>query len=170
MSENKPINILLSLSMVKEIWEAFSDKPIVLGIFEMLDLNSSTGIYAFLAKYWLLIVSVLILIWINAPSLWRKIKGLEVVENRHFANQAVLLDGHHYINCIFENCTLVHNGGETKITNATKRGGFKIQLGNPSAVKSMMVYDALGLIVKNEHVKSMVTTQDHLEHGFPKSE
>lgn len=42
---------------------------------------------------------------------------LEQVLGQKFANATVLLDGHHYINCEFKECTFQYNGGHFRADN-----------------------------------------------------
>jgi len=42
---------------------------------------------------------------------------LKLIEKQKFRNEKVLLDGYKYVDCIFENVTLVYNGGPSEVIN-----------------------------------------------------
>jgi hypothetical protein len=53
---------------------------------------------------------------IMAAQVYKLIVGeresaLKDIINHKFINQNVVLDGHHFVNCTFDSCTLEHNGG-----------------------------------------------------------
>ena len=41
-----------------------------------------------------------------------------MILSQHFENRAVLLDGHHFVNCTFKDCALQYNGGRYRATIA----------------------------------------------------
>lgn len=47
---------------------------------------------------------------------------LESVFEKRFVNEVVVLDGHSYVNCIFENVTFEFNGGNFAFVNNTAAG------------------------------------------------
>ncbi len=136
--KSKWFNVLLVLNILKEAWEAFSDKPIVQGIFEMFNLDSASAGVTVVSKYWLLILSAIVLIWWNYPTLRLKIFGLEKIVGKRFTNRTVVLDGKEFVNCIFENCTIEWRGGTTSYTGLKRIGPTHFQFrGNKQVVMTI---------------------------------
>jgi len=44
-------------------------------------------------------------------------RPLEVIEKKTFINEKVLLDGYKYVDCIFDNVSIVYNGGFSEVIN-----------------------------------------------------
>lgn len=43
--------------------------------------------------------------------------GLIIERDIQFVDGTVVIDGHHFINCLFHNCELVYGGGPYRISN-----------------------------------------------------
>lgn len=166
MENKKLVYIVLGLNIIKEVWEAFSNEPIVTGIFKMFNLDSTSAAAVFLSKYWLLILSVVIFLWLAVPQLWKKIRGLETVFGKHFVNQVVMLDGRRYINCIFENCRLRWNGDAFVIDKCRFVGKSFYEFRHDVATTTIDLLNYSNLLVKDENRSIFLASIDSLDKGF----
>jgi hypothetical protein len=56
---------------------------------------------------------------------------LTTVHRRHFRNEAVLLDGHKYVECLFEDCAFKFNGKPYEIERGRRVGNHHVVTDNP---------------------------------------
>ncbi|HEY2247178.1 MAG TPA: hypothetical protein VGH70_07030 [Bradyrhizobium sp.] len=70
---------------------------------------------------------------------------LMIVTDKHFINQRVVLDGYRYSHCIFENVTLVYNGGPTSLTHNGFKG-FVLTSDNHEIASAMRLMFDLGML------------------------
>jgi hypothetical protein len=134
------------LTIVKELWEVVSDKPLITGF---------PSLVSFLSKYWLLGVGIIIFFIIFLPPFWNTIRGhkpkkqeLEKIFNRHYRNETVVIDGKHFIDCIFENCTILWNGNNFTFDNV-QAGVFNFYTENDTVVSTLNLFKGLGVIDPN---------------------
>ena len=105
-------------SALKNIWEGFSKEPVIKAVLKMFDITTMPVFLSFIYERGPLIIATIIVLVIYAPTLKRKIFGLKKIINQTFKNRIIFLDGKHYIDCTFENCTLRWNGGVYTLSNA----------------------------------------------------
>jgi hypothetical protein len=73
--------------------------------------------------------------------------GMEVVKDRHFDNETVVLDGHAFYNCIFERVKFQYGGGSVFIAPDTKfigQGDFMVT--NPTAANVVRLMVQVGVL------------------------
>ena len=128
-----------AITIIKDMWEVFSDKPLITGAF-----NLAT----FLSNHWLLVVSIPIFLLVFFPLMWDRIKGLEKIFNRHFSNETVVIDGKHFIDCTIHNCTISWNGGNFTFDNV-KAGVYHLHSENDIVVRTINLLKGLGALEEN---------------------
>lgn len=80
---------------------------------------------------------------------WKFDKDRTLVEitGRTFRNEKVLLDGHKYTDCTFDNVTFTYNGTAlVAFTHNTINGNIVIESDNPSVVGTMDLVRGLGMV------------------------
>ncbi len=72
---------------------------------------------------------------------------LKVFEKKTFMNEKVLLDGYKYIDCTFENVTLVYNGGPSEMsgTRITFNKSIPFETNNPAVKQVMKIFNGMGV-------------------------
>lgn len=78
-------------------------------------------------------------VWVRQVDEWKKYKG-EVISDRTFINETVVLDGYHYTNCRFVNVTFQYNG-TTPIQfthNVIQSGPLMFESKDPSIENAMV--------------------------------
>jgi hypothetical protein len=82
---------------------------------------------------------------------------IEEVVNQPFKNQEVLLDGHAYFACIFENCSFVYNFGPTGgfASHCNFTGSRGIKSSDPRLAHLLHFMESLGLL--NPFIKPLYT-------------
>ena len=58
---------------------------------------------------------------------------MEKIENREFADETIMLDGHHYVDCVFNNCTFVFHGGDYGFHNIIYNKNCRFAFGGPAS-------------------------------------
>jgi hypothetical protein len=58
---------------------------------------------------------------------------MEKVHAANFVDVEVILDGKHYINCLFTRCVFVYNGGESDIEEPLKMQDCSLRLGGAAS-------------------------------------
>lgn len=73
---------------------------------------------------------------------------MELLSNRIFKNEIVLLDGVHFVDCILEGCTLSYDGGAV-VLERTRIANCEYLFGGPAqrTADLMRVLGLLGLSV-----------------------
>lgn len=70
----------------------------------------------------------------------------ERIVGRRFANEVIILDGHSYDHCSFENVTFKYNGTRPfDLTNNDIRGVVRLQSDNPAVGATAVMLKGLGL-------------------------
>ena len=128
------------LSIIKELWELFSDKPLITGAFDLA---------TFLSRYWLLVVSVPIFLLIVLPPIIERFRELEPIFNKHFKNDTLVIDGKSYMGCTFENCKLSYDGGKFIIAESHKNGSVGFTSNNDVVVRTIILLKSMGLLEEN---------------------
>jgi hypothetical protein len=44
---------------------------------------------------------------------------MQIVENEVISHKTIVLDDKHFVNCTYDQCTVVYNGGEYALTNTS---------------------------------------------------
>ena len=128
-----------SVIVIKELWELGSDEPLATGVFDLV---------TFLSKYWLLVISMLMFFLIALPPILDRLRGLQKVFNKHFKNETVPIDGKHFIDCTFVNCTLRYNGGKYTFDKG-QQAGVDIYSENEAVVGTIQLLQELELLNPN---------------------
>ena len=86
----------------------------------------------------------------NTPS-----APLKVFEKKTFRNEKVLLDGYKYIDCTFENVTLVYNGGPSEVrgTRITFNESLPFETSSLAVKQIIKIFAAIGVLVPGSIVE-----------------
>lgn len=149
--------VIFGLNTFKEIWEAISDKPVIIGVFSIFSVNSASEIIIFLSEYWLLIISVIGIFALAIPDIYNRLKGLNFIIGKRFVDEVVIVDGNHYVDCIFDNCIMRWNGGAYAFQNLHIIGKKRFETQNALITSAITTLKTLGFLEKefsdNWHLK-----------------
>jgi hypothetical protein len=88
--------------------------------------------------------------WMGEDPRWKMYKKQSVV-GRHFSRENVQLDGKHYIDCTFEETTLVYDAqAPYELTNSTFVGTTNFKSGNARIGALIVLMHELGMLPKTE--------------------
>jgi hypothetical protein len=88
--------------------------------------------------------------WMGHDSRWKMFDKQKVV-GRHFIREAVTLDGNHFINCTFEETTLIYNAlAPYELTSPTFIGTTNIKSDNARIGALITLMSRLGMLPKTD--------------------
>jgi hypothetical protein len=96
-----------------------------------------------------------------------QVAPLKIVKNAIFKNQAIKIDDMHYIDCTFQNCQFVYNGGQSSMSNCIRTGGGGIVTTNPAVYTTIDLLKFAGIIPPDDSTIWHDIPREFLE---PKSE
>lgn len=102
------------------------------------------------------LVAISIITWgvvayANFPNYWpyiQKLTGsdqLEIVANKTFTDDRIVLDGHAYTHCVFNNVTFEYNGARFEFTYNEVRGA-RFESKNDDIQKAFLFMSKLGIL------------------------
>jgi len=134
-------NVLLGayagLSLIKDLWELFSDKPLITGV---------SDIATLISKYWLIPISLFIFLLIVLPPIIDRTKNLQNIYQKHFTKEELVLDGKRYVDCNFLDCTIIYNGGKFVFDNTKINGSLNIRTDNPVISRTLLLLKVTGTL------------------------
>ncbi len=72
---------------------------------------------------------------------------LEMVQDTLFENRTVVIDGKHFVKCVFRNCTVQYSGGPYQITECRREAGQIVFVSHDqSIVRTLPLLNFIGLM------------------------
>ncbi len=118
-------NIYVVFILIKEIWEAFSNKLLIPQIAKTFNISTTGEIIEFIVEYFHIILVGILIISVLLPALILKLRGFEEIIGVKFDKKTIKLDGKNFIECNFTDCTFRWNGDRKFIIENCHINGYK---------------------------------------------
>jgi hypothetical protein len=79
---------------------------------------------------------------------WLPASKMEIVSDRHFRNEVVVLDNHAFYSCVFENITFTYGGGPVFLYNPKFIGPGDFRITNEVGSRIVQMMISIGVLQK----------------------